>query len=193
MLTYASDLFDTVKDARIEGTVVYHGLYRPASPGNALSIAASGYTVAVWLGLGGRPDCGERAGVVGSYSPHDAGEVSNRRDHYSAGAFLHPDPHRAYLGSPDGGIVSGGATGLNIGGAQRGDGVQRPGHLRRSTTGYLPSMADYGLGTQTMGDYSKQLKQERAADRSRWTQPSLAKPSRGRPTCRAGRTVEADQ
>lgn len=42
---FSDDLLDSVKDAVVEGTVVYHGLYATAlAPGVALSVAGSNYT-----------------------------------------------------------------------------------------------------------------------------------------------------
>jgi hypothetical protein len=110
---YADDLLDSVKDARIEGTIMYLGLYEPAlTMGISLSIAASGYTVPYGWGSANLPvvECELEFGGATLHTTHM--RCSNRRDPYSAGQFMHPDRTGITWGPPDGNepMVLGGAT-----------------------------------------------------------------------------------
>lgn len=92
MDSYASDLLDSVKDSIVDGTVTYHGLYSSAlTPGVAISVTGNGYTTG-WEGLD-LPilECTLRwnSGTGTQYTTEMS--VSNRRAHFSASAFLHPD------------------------------------------------------------------------------------------------------
>ena len=113
MSAYASDLLDSVKDARIEGTVTYYGVYTPAlTMGIALQIAASGFTSPYDWGTTPIPvvECELDLATAGTLHTTRM-RVSNARAHYSAGAFLHPDRTGITWG-PSEGTLSGGASGF---------------------------------------------------------------------------------
>jgi hypothetical protein len=103
MNAYASDVLDSVKDARVEGTVTYHGLFSPAlTMGNALTIAATPYgTPYGWSGMS-IPILETELEWTGSMLHTTRMRVSNRREHYSVGAFLHPNRTGITWGPPPG-------------------------------------------------------------------------------------------
>src|SRR4029077_6655553 len=95
---YASDLLDSVKDAVLEGAVVYYGLYAPAlMPGLALNIVGKLGTVTYpTMGWDTASDLAIRE--VNVEWPQTEGmaykttiRVSNRRRHFQAEGFLHPE------------------------------------------------------------------------------------------------------
>jgi hypothetical protein len=92
MLAYAQDLLDSVKDTIVEGAVTYRGLYIPALVfGQALSITGSTYATG-WEGLKIpvlEVELTWNSGAPTLYTT--VMQVSNRRAHYTTGAFLRPD------------------------------------------------------------------------------------------------------
>lgn len=92
MLDYAHDLYDSVKDTVVEGTVVYHGYYGTAlTPGNAISIAGNGYTTGYEsLALPIR-EVQLHWNLKEATKFRTVMQVSNRRSHYTAAAFLRPE------------------------------------------------------------------------------------------------------
>lgn len=91
MLIFAADLLDSVKDAICEGVITYIGLYEPAlAPGTAYSITGETYTTG-WEGLSLANVETELAWSVDGQKWVTSIRVSNRRAHFSAEAFLHPD------------------------------------------------------------------------------------------------------
>lgn len=92
MLDFAKDVHDSVKDAVIEGEVIYHGKYLTAlTPGVALSIAGNGYTTG-WEGLALpilEAEVRWNSGVETQFTV--SMRVSNRRQSLSPGAFMKPD------------------------------------------------------------------------------------------------------
>lgn len=107
---YARDLLDSVKDAVVEGSVAYNGLYADALDfGIGLSIAGSDY-VTGWEGL--NVPVVEVEVAWNSGAPWDHATImrcSNRRNHYASTAFLREDRPPAELGgaSPIPGVGQG--------------------------------------------------------------------------------------
>jgi hypothetical protein len=91
MLLYAQDMLDSVKDTVCEGVIQYLGLYEAAlSPGTAYSITGASYTTG-WEGLSLANTETELAWNAEGLRWVTSIRVSNRRSHFSAEAFLHPD------------------------------------------------------------------------------------------------------
>jgi hypothetical protein len=147
MSAYASDLLDSVKDARVQGTVTYHGIYTPAlTMGLALTIAASGYTAPYGWGSLAIPvlECELDLAPAGTLQTTRM-RVSNERAHYAPQAYLHPDRTGITWGPPDGTIGTG-ASGF---GGQLGGGlVGAYGSNGVGDFDSLPtSLADLGVAT----------------------------------------------
>jgi hypothetical protein len=105
MSAYASDVFDSVKDAVIEGNVIYHGLYTTALPmGQALEITASGYTAPYGWASISMPVVECEVDWIGTTLHTTRMRVSTRRSPYSAEAFLHPNRTGITWGPPEGTI-----------------------------------------------------------------------------------------
>ena len=91
MLAYAADLLDSVKDIVMEGSVTYLGFYEDAlTPGIRLNIAGNGYTTG-WESAALPVVESELLWNADGVSLTTVMKCSNRRAHYSADAFLHPD------------------------------------------------------------------------------------------------------
>ena len=93
---YASDLLDTIKDAVIEGSVVYYGLYAPALTfGMGVNVAGAdggvltyttGWEAANLPVTGVDLDWTQGEGMLYRTTLH----CSNRKDHCTAEMFMHP-------------------------------------------------------------------------------------------------------
>ena len=113
MQAYAEDLLDSVKDIVMEGTITYLGLYEDAlTPGIRVSVAGNGYTTG-WESAELPVVQSELLWNADGVSLPTVLKCSNRRAHYSAEAFLHPD--RAGLTPLFGGEVSVPAAGMPFG------------------------------------------------------------------------------
>jgi hypothetical protein len=91
MEDYAQDRLDAVKDAIVEGVIVYHGLYTPALTfGNGISVTGDGYTTG-WEGLNLPIVETEVLWNDRAPSSHTTTMfLSNRRAWMSSGDFLRP-------------------------------------------------------------------------------------------------------
>lgn len=104
MATFASEFLDSVKDVVVEGTVPYNGLLTGyIAPGQAVSIAGSGYTTG-WESLALPVVSAEIA-----FQPGPSGtsylttlHLSNRRGRYSSENFLRPNITGMQLGADQG-------------------------------------------------------------------------------------------
>jgi hypothetical protein len=92
MVAFAHDLFDSVSDTIVEGSVVFHGLYLPGlTPGLGLSVTGRGYTTG-WEGLNLTVTECELTWNHGEPAQYTTVmNCSNRRAHFSAEAFMRPD------------------------------------------------------------------------------------------------------
>jgi hypothetical protein len=108
MASYASDVLDSVKDGVVEGTVTYHGLYTTAlTMGQALKIAGSGYTSGYGWSANAIPIVECELEWTGATLHTTRMKLSNRRAHYSAGAFLHPARTGLTWGPAEGLLMAG--------------------------------------------------------------------------------------
>lgn len=103
---YAQDLLDSVKDSIMEGEVIYHGLYDTAlTMGQAVRITGTDYTTgweSDYLPVH-EAEVRWNSGMPSHYTT--TLRLSNRRAHFSSGAFLRPE-------RPVGGALVSGETEL---------------------------------------------------------------------------------
>jgi|GEM_PF-1763488 len=109
--TYASDVLDSIKDAICEGSITYYGLYTPALTfGMSANVAGADGGVLTyptgWESLA-LPVIGvdlvwtQEEGMLYKTVLH----CSNRKDHYSADMFMHPQRIGGAIGTGEGGDV----------------------------------------------------------------------------------------
>lgn len=141
MVAYAHDLFDSVKDTIVEGSVLYHGLYVPGlTPGIGLSVTGSSYTTG-WESLNlSVLEC-ELNWLHGQADQHQTlMHCSNRRAHFTAAAFMRPD-------RPVGGGLVGGLDGK----------AWNPFAIFQPTVGQMYSMAAMGPRQTNIPDQTADL------------------------------------
>lgn len=161
---YAQDLLDSVKDSVVEGSVVYHGLYEDALDfGIGLSITGSTYATG-WENLNVPVVEVEVSWRSGSASHHVTSmRCSNRRSHYSSGAFLRPDQATVAIG--DGAGLSFPAPKPTANQpesfAEREGGEKQGGETSLGNTDYSGGLGDFG----DMGQATKPYKPRTNADR----------------------------
>jgi len=161
VLDYAADLLDSVKDAVVEGSILYHGMYAAALTfGLALNVAGDegGSFATGWSST----DIPSGLAVVEvsiewGESPGDAEDfrttmhVSNRRAHYSAEMFMHPQRSFNAIG-----FESDPFEGHTLGAVAPPPTPADPSDLR-GPGGSLPtSMADMGIPTDP-GSYLRSM------------------------------------
>lgn len=96
MLAFAADLLDSVKDAVVEGSVTYHGLYSTAlAPGTAISVAGADYTTGWETAALAVVEVTVDWPIAGPTQHVTTLRCSQRKAHLSSAAFLSPD--RAFI------------------------------------------------------------------------------------------------